>query len=237
MHERDICIGWGQGTAAGCFRLTLLLTATALVHPPTAAAQAGEGTDLAVSPPTTPGRALLASIPVDAAKRLFDRGWTIIDTPGIEDEHFDGLEALVLFERPQPRVLRLLSQTARQKEYRADLTSVETIEYYEDGWIDEHRMRIMFIKVAYRIRYQTDFETGRISWELDPDFENSLQALEGFWELYELDDERTLGRFGTAVKVSPALPAIVQEVVTRRKLPGGIEHCRRWVNSDGTYRP
>ena len=237
MGERNTSIGWGPGRAAGCFWLTLLLTSAALVHPLTAAAQAEEGTDPAISPPMTPGTALLDSIPVDASKRLFDRGWTLIDTPGMEDGHFGGLEALVLFERPKSRVLRLLSQTACQKEYRTDVKSIQTIEYYDDGSLDEHRMRIMFIDVAYRVRYQTDFDTGRMSWKLAPAFENSLQALEGFWELLELDDERTLARFGTAVEVSPALPAFVQDVVTRRKLPGSIEHCRKWVNSDGTYRP
>lgn len=237
MGERDFSIAWGSGTAAGCFWLVLLLISAALAHPLSAAAQAEEGADLAVAPPTTPGKALLDSIPVDASKLLFDRGWTIIDTPGMEDGHFDGLEALVLFERPKPRVLRLLSQTARQAEYRADVRGIETIERYDDGSLDEHRMRIMFLKLAYRIRYQIDFEIGRISWKLDPDFENSLQSLEGFWEFYRLDDQRTLARFGTAVEVAPALPAFVQEIVTRRKLPGSIEHCRKWVNSDGTYRP
>ena len=98
-------------------------------------------------------------------------------------------------------------------------------------------MRIMFMKMAYRVRYQIDFEIGRMSWKLDPDFENSLQALEGFWEFYRLDDERTLARFGTVVEVAPALPAFLQDLITRSKLPGSIEHCRKWVNSDGTYRP
>ena len=98
-------------------------------------------------------------------------------------------------------------------------------------------MRIMFFDLTYRIRYQIDFDIGLISWKLDPDFENSLQALEGFWELYQLDDQRTLARFGTALEAAPALPAFLQDMVTRSKLPNSIEHCRKWVNSDGTYRP
>ena len=58
-----------------------------------------------------------------------------------------------------------------------------------------------------------------------------------FWELYELDEKRTLARFGTALEVGPALPTFLQDMVTRSKLPASIEHCRKWVNSDGTYRP
>jgi hypothetical protein len=91
--------------------------------------------------------------------------------------------------------------------------------------------------MVYRIRYRIDFDTGRMSWELAPDFDNSFQVLEGFWELYELDEKRTLARFGTALEVGPALPAFLQDMVTRSKLPASIEHCRKWVNSDGTYRP
>jgi hypothetical protein len=236
MGERGISIGWGPQTAARSFWLTLALTSAVLARPLATGAQAEGGADLAVAE-TTRGTAMIASMPADASKQLFDRGWTLIDRPGMEDSHFDGIEALVLFERPKPRVLRLLSQTARQQEYRPDVKSIETIESRGDERLDEHRMRIMFIELAYRVRYHIDFDASRMSWELDPDFENSLEALEGFWELYELDDGRALARFGTAVKVGPALPSFMQDMVTRSKLPTSIEHTRKWVNSDGTYRP
>lgn len=216
--------------------MPLALTSAVLASLLPIGAQAKERADLAVAE-TTRGTALLASMPTGASKRLFDRGWTLVDRAEREDGHFDGIQAFVLFERPKLRVLRLLSQTARQKEYNPDVNSVETIEYRGDGPLDEYRMRIMFVKVVYRIRYHIDFDAGRISWELDPDFENDVEALEGFWELHELDDGRTLGRFGTTVKVGPALPSFVQDMVTRSKLPSSIERTRKWVNSDGTYRP
>jgi len=47
---------------------------------------------------------------------------------------------------------------------------------------------------------------------------------------------RTLGRFATAVDVGDALPAFLQEAVTRRTLARTLERCRRWVNADGAMR-
>jgi hypothetical protein len=76
-----------------------------------------------------------------------------------------------------------------------------------------------------------------MTWGLDPEYENDLARLEGFWELYELDEARTLARFGTAVQVGPALPGFVQDLVTRKKLPASIDQTRQWVDSLGLYRP
>ncbi|NIM60352.1 MAG: hypothetical protein GTO30_01485, partial [Acidobacteria bacterium] len=57
----------------------------------------------------------------------------------------------------------------------------------------------MFIKLSYRIRTQYDPGAGRIWWTLDPTHDNDLDVLEGHWELYELSDSQTLGRFKTRV--------------------------------------
>jgi hypothetical protein len=149
----------------------------------------------------------------------------------------DFVEALVIFEQPRSRVMRLLSQTARQSEYRPELSGVETLEWRDDGNIDEHRMRVLFVKLRYRVHTHFDFEGGRIWWELDPSFESDLRQLEGYWELYELEEGRTLGRFGTRVDVGPALPTWFQEYATRKNVPATVDYIRLWVDSNGTYRP
>lgn len=185
----------------------------------------------------TPGNAILQTIPAEASARLLERGWVLIETPGSEDDHFEGLEALVIFERPPNETLRMLAQTGRQTEYRKDVHTIETIEFEENGSIDEHRMRIMFVRIAYRIDYDIDYEALRMTWRLDPRFENSLKHLEGYWELYELGGGRTLARFGTDVEVGPAIPPMLQDSVTRSKVPKSIDNTRKWVNSGGKFRP
>ncbi len=147
------------------------------------------------------------------------------------------VRALVRFEQPRRRVIRLLSQTARHHEFRPELKSIESHGWDESGSLETHRMRIMFMNINYRLRNHFDWEGNRIWWELDPDFDNGLEVVQGFWELFEIDDRNTLGRFGTKVNVAASLPSWVQDVVTRKKVPAAMKNVKRWVDTDGKYRP
>jgi hypothetical protein len=143
----------------------------------------------------------------------------------------------VVFDAPIETVYRLLSQSARQVEYRPELSSVEIVEVRSDGSVDEHHLRILFQGYVYRIAYQMDPKQRRIEWRLDERFENDLDRVVGFWELHPMQDGRTLGRSGTSVDVGTHVPGFVQDWITRKNLPTTMEHVRRWVNSGGTYRP
>jgi hypothetical protein len=145
--------------------------------------------------------------------------------------------ALVLFDQPLERTLRLLSQSERQSEYLPLLKRVETIDRDGTVVIDEHHVRILFIPINYRLRTETDFDAARIWWSLDATHDNDLRVLEGYWQLYEFEGARTLGVFGTRVVLGPALPAFLQDAATRRNVPRMVERIRLWVNSDGRYRP
>jgi hypothetical protein len=149
----------------------------------------------------------------------------------------DFFVAYVIFEQPLGRVFELLAQPTRQREYRPELEAMVVVARGEDELVVEQRMRVMFVPLVYRLRHRLDREAGRVSWALDPGFENSLRRVEGYWELFELDGDRTLGRFGTLVDVGPALPRSFQDVLTRRTVLRSVESCRRWVDSGGTWRP
>ena len=181
----------------------------------------------------------LTALPRELRARLLDRGWLILQEVDREKAGLSGgyILAYVLFQRPRDEVYGLLTQTQRQVEFRSELRSVERIRELPDGVVDEHRIKVMLFKVVYRLRYRLQPETSRISWELDPSFDNDLDRAEGFWELDALDDVRTLARFGTAVDVGAALPKAIQDMVTRSKVPKTIQACREWVDSGGTARP
>ena len=179
--------------------------------------------------------AVLAAHPTPLVERLMREKIVVVD-PG-SNGNGSMVTALVVFEQPRGRTLHLLSETARQAEYRPELKRIETVARNNGTSIDEHQMKIMFMQIDYRVRTRYDPKRSRISWKIDPNFENDLEDLEGFWELYELDARRTLGRFGTRVSVGPALPVWVQDYATRKNLPQTMDRMRRWVDSDGTYRP
>ena len=172
--------------------------------------------------------------PPEVLRRLHAKN--LARLPGVQDGSLY-IGALVLFDQPLHRTLDLLSQSERQSEYLPELKHVETIRRDGAAVIDDHHVRVLFIRIDYRLRTEMDFEAARIWWKLDPTHDNDLRVLEGFWELYEFDDSRTLGVFGTRVVLSPALPAFLQNAATRRNVGRVVERMRLWVNSNGRYRP
>ena len=147
--------------------------------------------------------------------------------------------ALVLFNKPQSRVAALLREAERQPEYRPELVTVRTVQQLPDGRIDEQRIKILFTELVYRLRYHEDSGTGQLTWRLDDSFDNAIARMQGFWELHDFDhgSERTLGRFGSDVDVGSGVPRFVQNGMSRKKVLQYIQNVRRWVDSDGRWRP
>jgi hypothetical protein len=181
---------------------------------------------------------LLASEPPELAERLLDRKLLVLEDIGADNDSF--VVAYVVFERPVGDVVRLLRQAARQTEYRPELAQVETIETFENGRVDEQRMRIMFTNLVYRLRYRDLADTkGRLEWTLDPEFDNDMSTFEGFWEFhpFERNPDRTLARFGSKVDVGPTVPQFIQKTMSRKTVLRYLENARLWIDSDGTWRP
>jgi hypothetical protein len=191
---------------------------------------------LAPSEPTARGSgwALLDAEPPALVAKLLEEKVALLDAPRAPREPGGGLSrAYVVFEQPAARVFELLAETSRQREYRDELERIRTVQPLADGSIDEHAIRILFVEMVYHLRYRLDPAARRITWKLDPSFPNPMRNVEGSWEVYELGPARSLGRFGTAVDVGPALPAWLEEAVTRRNLPKTLEGCRRWIDAGG----
>jgi hypothetical protein len=189
---------------------------------------------LGTSQPT--GESVLSQEPLELGERLRERGIVVLeDVAGQERATF--VVAYVIFTQTRERAITLVWDAKRQLEWRSDLNGVETVEAAPDSRVDEVRIRVLFRELVYHVKYQRDPATDRIVWALDPRFENDLERFEGFWEFYPLANGGTLGRFGTHVDAGAALPAFVQRDLTRRNVANTMENCRRWVDSNGDWRP
>jgi hypothetical protein len=111
------------------------------------------------------------------------------------------------------------------------------VEASDERVVEEQHLKIAFLDVAYRLECHVDTGTRTLTWQLDPSFESTLEHVSGYWELHALDGGRTLARFGTKVSVSPAVPGFLQNGITRKNVPEGLENTRQWVDSDGRWRP
>ncbi len=181
---------------------------------------------------------VLAEGPPGLGSRLEQERLVVLEDVG-EGSPDSFVVAYVLFSRERSQVLSLLRQAARQTEYRPELAEVRTVTSLPDGRVDEQQMKIAFKTLTYRLRYREDSETGRISWGLDPDFDNDIARLDGFWDLYEFESrpDRTLGRFGSNADVGRGVPRFVQRGMSRKTVLRYVRNCREWIDSNGEWRP
>jgi len=179
---------------------------------------------------------ILESLPPKLATRLDREHVVMLEGPG-RGHRDDMIHALVIFERPRNEVIRYLIQGPRQIEFRPELREARLVEEFDGGQVIHYEMRMMLMRIEYQARHGWDFETGQVWWSLDPSFDNDFAKLEGRWEVRALGPRRSLARFGTLIDVGSALPAFVQDMTTRSKLPEAMQNVRRWVDSGGTYRP
>ena len=181
-----------------------------------------------------PAESVIAELPPGTAEELARSNFALVDS-GEEGP----VTALVVFERSPAEVVELLTQAARQPEYREELRRVETIENFPGGRVDEQELRILFTTLVYRLRYQVDLDEYEFDWSLDPGFDNDLSSMDGFWRLHPFDEDatRTLGRFGSRVDVGPLVPGFVQERLSRKTVLQYVQNCRAWIDSGGEWRP
>ncbi len=169
-------------------------------------------------------------------KSLESDGVVMLESAG-PDHPKGSIAALVLFDKPRERTYRMLAQAERQKEYQSDVSEIVHIERFDGGQVDEHRIKMMFVKIAYRLKFALDPSSRTILWGLDDRFDNGVEHISGSWELWEHGDAQTLGRFATLVRVGKGLPKWLEESVSRTRVPGTVKSAREWVNSDGRWRP
>lgn len=186
----------------------------------------------ATRPP--PAEPYLKTLPAELRARLEREGTVMLPndaaTPGVA-------EGLLVFSKPYDQVWALLVQTERQREYRKELAEVTSIERFETGVVERHRIRLLFFGLTYHLRYEFTPSAWRIAWSLAPGHENGLEQIAGTWELLDLGGSRTIGRLGSTVRVGGGMPRSLQNAVTRKNLPETLDHVRRWVDSGGTWRP
>jgi len=181
-----------------------------------------------------PGEPYLLAISRDLLPGLEREGRVILPSdataPGVA-------QGLVVFSQPYALVWRLLTQTERQREYRTELIEITNVERFENGVVDRHGIRVLFVRLTYHLRYELDPAAWHIEWSLAPNYENGLQHVSGTWDLFDLEGGRTLGRLGSTVRVGAALPRSLQEAITRNKLVETLDNVRQWVDSGGKWRP
>ena len=131
---------------------------------------------------------------------------------------------------------RILRETEKQYEYTAGSDKNVLITRTETYDIVEFVTKYLTVELHYRVKHQWDNKKFKMWWALDPTFKNDFKKLEGSYNLFYLDDNHTLIRYGTILVVSEFAPKAIQTVLVKRDLPNGLEDVRKRINSHGTYK-
>ncbi|MFO0595620.1 MAG: SRPBCC family protein [Myxococcaceae bacterium] len=151
----------------------------------------------------TPGARFVASLPDAVRKALARDSQVVLD----QKSNADGpalIRAVVRFNRPKAEVWELISRVSEQHQFLPHVTQSKTFgERTAEGEANDYVVSFLFT-FKYRTQHWFYAEEARVEWALDPAGEDSLEAQEGFWQLYELDEKTTIAEYGTRLVVRGA---------------------------------
>lgn len=146
------------------------------------------------------------------------------------------ITAAFIFDQDIDTVWSLMTQGWRQEEYLPRLMRSKLFKKWDGGDQIEFHVEIVGIGIDYRVLGTRDKSHYYSHWKLDPEFDNDMKEVSGYWRFYWIDDRHTLARYGTWVQTGFGIPDFVQEYLTKKDLPSALAAQKKWVDSGGTYR-
>lgn len=188
------------------------------------------------------GAAFLGTLSPDVREELKrERRVLLGEQKETEDGSYSGLiKAVALFEQPKQRVWELIVDTAMQEEYLPRLDDAEAVWSSAFGELTEFSLGVLWMDVEYRTQHWFYPEYSRVEWSLwdDPEeeWENDIAHQVGFWQLYYLTPNLTIGEYGTKVDTGVAVPQRLQDFFAKKDIPKALEAFQRYIDSDGSWR-
>lgn len=146
------------------------------------------------------------------------------------------IKAVAIFKVSKARAYELIVEPVKQPLYLPRLVSAKSIDAPANGENIQFHLRVLFNNIHFRTRHWFFPEYSRVEWKLDPKFKNDIADQEGFWQLYAVGPDLTVGEYGTRIDTGMAVPASIQEFLARRDIPSALTAFRAYINSDGKFR-
>ena len=165
------------------------------------------------------GELYLAKLPADQRETVLKEGALLY---GEEDEDSkkskDGgikgyIRAVAIFDQPKARTLELMTEPSKLALFLESLDGSVTVARSEVGEISKFSVGFLWWDIDFWIQHWFYPELSRYDWYMDTkNFDNEIDGNKGFWQLYALDDKRTIGEYG--VYVDTGIPCATTYVRT-----------------------
>jgi len=189
------------------------------------------------------GELFLASLPAEQRKTLLRDGSVLYgedDKPASKSK--DGgikgfIKAVAIFNQPKQDTLALMTQPQKLVLFLDSLDKAQTVSRNDVGEITQFSVDFLWWEIDFWIQHWFYPELSRYDWYLDTkNFDNEIDGNKGFWQLYALDENRTVGEYGVYVDTGIPIPRRMFERIQRREIPKALDDFRKFIDSNGTYR-
>lgn len=156
------------------------------------------------------------------------------DTSGSGDQK-RFIQAAILFNQPIDKAWQLFRKTENQHRYLPDLDECKLVKRDAKGDLVDFEVELAGFEIEYRIHHVYDDANYKLSWGLDPSYDNDMKRVDGFWHLYKYSETQTLARYGTQVEVSSLIPEFIMKKLTRDNLPANMQAVKKYIESGGKW--
>jgi uncharacterized protein YndB with AHSA1/START domain len=141
------------------------------------------------------------------------------------------IAAAVIINQPVETVWRILSQPERQADYLKEIKKSRLVkEEGEEKWV-YFEVDIYGFSIHYTVRHYLYPQLKSLAWELDPEAENDLSYLLGFWRLYPWSEGKTLARYGSQVVPKFRLARAIIQYLYRSRVKSSLLAVKKYLES------
>lgn len=188
----------------------------------------------------SPGARYIKSLTADQQKQLDKEGEILLGEQkadsGGSGTYGGYIRAVAIFHQNKKRVFELMTDTVTQALYLPHLTGATVMAHQPNGELTEFVLKIMWRTMKLHVQHWFYPEQSRSEWALDTTQANDIKAQEGYWQLFELGPDTTVGEYGTKVDTGLAVPAFIQNMFARADIPKALTAFRKYMDSNGKYR-
>lgn len=162
-----------------------------------------------------------------------EKGKVVFYATGSQKGKASLIEATIVFNKTPQESWDLLSRTEDQVKYLDECIDVRKCP--ERDGKEVHTIKALFLTFRYGVLFQFQPEDLYFHWSLDPDYDNDLNGLEGFWRLYPYGEGKTLARYGSDISVK-YVPGWIESIFKKRGVKKALLSVKKYVDSGGEYR-
>lgn len=183
------------------------------------------------------GAAYFEALSPEMRKTLEKEGEVLMGDEAAGSSTYGGyIRAVAIFKQPKKKVWELMVQPETQPLFLPHLVSANVAARPANGQSVDFVLKVMWSSFKYRVMHWDYPEQSRVEWALDGSVPHDVKSIEGYWQLFDLGPDTTIGEYGTRVDTGLAVPGWIQKMFAKSDIPKALTAFRKYMDSGGTWR-